>query len=482
MESALQWIRDLGEKTIRSIHQGEMSRSDCKHRSKRDGYGVAAGYNAHKLIRAHQNIEAFIAFYLDGAVHAMSGADAPEVRGNNANVTIRYPHGRPVRGLERLMRDHEMDADEWEVDRFTVNEWPTTMGGPNGSVVYVNNFQAKAHLTKKRRTPQYERVQPVTVGAPGPPDVKPVEKRRPEGWESALIVMDRQTGHRRSHQNWTYEPIHDREAIDLAVQVAALAQPEIVVDVGDVLDFAGVSRYVGTPDLKRSLQPAICEAAFDNARLASAAQPDSFHILEGNHDARLNEKLLEDAQEMYQLRPAEAQMSGGPPAMSVPALLNLRDAGIEWHGGYPDNEILLNEGVAIEHGDTAKSDSGGTVRYLLKYEASDYSRIFGHIHRHEVAWQTQWKGQERRELCAASGGCLCRVDGGVPGVKDRQNWQQGLILVHFDPSGWEHLIEPVRIFPDTTEDTSVCWFRGRKLVADPPSAKELSHATGFDYT
>jgi len=123
------------------------------------------------------------------------------------------------------------------------------------------------------------------------------------------------------------------------------------------------------------------------------------------------------------------------------------------------------------------------VRYLLKYETTDYSRIFGHIHRHELAWTTEWKGQERRELCAASGGCLCSVDGGVPGVKDRQNWQQGLILAHYDPNGWEHLIEPVRIWPDTAnERRSVCWFRGQKLTADPPSAEELSHKTGFDFT
>jgi hypothetical protein len=68
-------------------------------------------------------------------------------------------------------------------------------------------------------------------------------------------------------------------------------------------------------------------------------------------------------------------------------------------------------------------------------------------------------------------------------VKQRQNWQQGLILCHYDPNGWEHLIEPVRIWPDTgNERASVCWFRGQKLVADPPTPEELSHKTGFDFT
>ncbi|MCS4162732.1 hypothetical protein GGP94_003180 [Salinibacter ruber] len=481
MKAALNLISELDEQAIRDVHSGDIFRSSLKSLAEESGFPKSAGEYAHRFIRAHENVEFIIAAYKHGVSHAMDAADAPEVEGNVADVTVKYPHGRPVRGLERLMRDHEMAPDEWEVDSMTVNEWPTTMGADEG-VIYVNNFQAKARLSRKERTPKYERVQPVSVEAPDPPDVQPLDRRRPEGFRTALIVMDRQTGHRRDDQSWTYETIHDREAIDLAVQVAALAKPEVVVDVGDVLDFAGVSSYVGTPDLKRSLQPAICEAAHDNARLRAAAEAEEMHILEGNHDERLNEKLLEDAQEMYQLREAEAQMNGGPPAMSVPALLNLDDAGIEWHEGYPDNELLLNDGLAIEHGDTAKSDSGGTVRYMLKYETTDYSRIFGHIHRHEIAWDTTWKGQERRELCAASGGCLCRVDGGVPGVKQRQNWQQGLILCHYDPEGWKHLIEPARIYPETTGGPSVCWFRGQKLVADPPTPEELSHKTGFDFT
>ena len=481
MKSALNLIGELDEQTIRDVHAGEIYRSVLSNTAEEMGFPPSAGEYAHRLIRAHENVEALIAFYKHGVSHAMDAAESPEVDGNLADVAIKYPHGRPVRGLDRLMRDHGEDPGEWEVESVTVNEWPTTMGSDEG-VIYVNNFQAKARLSRKTREPQYERVQPVSVEAPDPPDVDPLERRRPKGWKTALVVMDRQTGHRRDQQSWTYSTIHDREAVDLAVQVAALSKPEVVVDVGDILDFAGVSSYVGTPDLKRSLQPAICEAAFDNARLRSAAEADEMHILEGNHDERLNEKLLEDAQEMYQLREAEAQMSGGPPAMSVPALLNLEEAGIKWHGGYPDNQLLLNDGLSIEHGSTAKSDSGGTVRYMLKYEASDYSRIIGHIHRHEIAWTTTWKGTERRELCAASGGCLCRVDeGAVPGVKGKQNWQQGLILAHYDPNGWEHVLEPVRIWP-SGERPSECWFRGHRLRADPPSAEELSHKTGFDFT
>jgi len=133
MKAALNLIGELDEQTIRSAHRGEVSRSSLKSLAQEKGFPQTAGKSAHRLIRAHENLEAFIAFYCDGVSHAMDAADAPEVEGNVANVTVKYPHGRPVRGLERLMRDHEMAPEEWEVDSMTVNEWPTTMGGDEGA-------------------------------------------------------------------------------------------------------------------------------------------------------------------------------------------------------------------------------------------------------------------------------------------------------------------------------------------------------------
>ena len=41
-------------------------------------------------------------------------------------------------------------------------------------------------------------------------------------------------------------------------------------------------------------------------------------------------------------------------------------------------------------------------------------------------------------------GCLCRVDGKVPGVKARQNWQQAIGFVEYLKTG-EHTITPIEI-------------------------------------
>jgi len=484
MKSALRLISELDEETIRDVHAGEVSRSVLSRTAEEEGFPKSAGEYAHRLIRAHENLEAFIAFYVDGVSHAMSGDEAPEIEGNRADVTVRYPHGRPVRGLERLLRDHNEDPGEWEVDSFTANEWPTTMSDDSGmgDVIYVNNFQAKARLSKKTREPQYERVQPVSVEAPDAPDVTPMKLDRPDGWKTALIYGDPQYGFRWRPQGAGLVPLHDRHAIDLLVQVAALVKPETLVNLGDLFDFAPLKDLNDKPDLKRALQPALCEAGYDQARLRAAAEPDEHVVHEGNHDVRLQDKLLADLTEIYQLRDVEAQKNGGPPAASIPALLKMEEKGIEWSDPYKDDERLLNDGLATMHGNTAKSDSGDTTRYTLKYDVSDYSKVFGHIHRQEWAWQTKWKGDQRREIGAGSPGALCRVDGVLPAVRQRMNYQQGIMLVHYDPNGWEHVVDTIRIWPDTTEGPSECWFRGRRLQADPPSAETLSDATGFDFT
>jgi hypothetical protein len=482
MKAALNLIGELDEQTIRDVHSGDIPRSSLKSLAQEKGFPQTAGKSAHRLIRAHENLEAFIAFYVAGVSHAMDAADAPEVEGNVANVTVKYPHGRPVRGLERLMRDHEMAPEEWEVDSMTVNEWPTTMGADEGGVIYVNNFQAKARLSRKERTPKYERVQPVSVEAPDAPNVTPMELDRPDGWKTALIYGDPQYGFRWRPQGAGLIPLHDRDAIDLLVQVAALVKPETLVNLGDLFDFAPLKDLNDKPELKRALQPALCEAGYDQARLRAAAEPDEHIVHEGNHDVRLQDKLLADLTEIYQLRDVEAQKHGGPPAASIPSLLKMDEKGIEWSEPYKDDERLLNDGLATMHGNTAKSDSGDTTRYTLKYDVSDYSKVFGHIHRQEWAWQTKWKGGQRREIGAGSPGALCRVDGVVPAVRQRMNYQQGLMLVHYDPNGWEHVVDTIRIWPDTTEGPSECWLRGKRLQADPPSAETLSDATGFDFT
>lgn len=475
----------MDESAVRAVHRGDVSRTSLKEDAGAEGFPRTAGDRAHRLIRAHENLEALIAFYLDGVAHAMSGAEAPEVEGNVADVTVKYPHGRPVRGIERLMRDHELDPGEWDVDSLTVNEWPTTIGSDDG-VIYVNNYQAKARLTRIERQPQFPEPKQVHAQAPpvDPPAVEVGESPKPDSWDTALLWSDPHYGFNRDERTGDLIPVHDRHAIDLVKQVAALADIDRVCLLGDGVDAPSISDYQTEPDVWRTLQPSYFELDYDWAQIRHAAQPEQEDYIEGNHDERIRERLLDGASEMYQLHDVQAIRDDRPPQLSLRSLLKLEQKGVTWHGDYPDSEVRLNAGLSLAHDwGSLGSKSGHTAYKTLRDQKGEISRVQGHGHRHEEAWFTNWEGQTAKEYMFLMLGCLSRLDGIVEGVKARQNWQHSFALAHYDPGGWQHTIEPIKVYASRSGgDHRECYFRGCRLRSRAPDLERLSEETGIRYT
>lgn len=57
-----------------------------------------------------------------------------------------------IRTLDELLAKAEVNRDEWDVDRYTVNQWEVGAKGPDNRIVVEPLFQVKAWL--KRRSPQ----------------------------------------------------------------------------------------------------------------------------------------------------------------------------------------------------------------------------------------------------------------------------------------------------------------------------------------
>ena len=79
------------------------------------------------------------------------------------------------------------------------------------------------------------------------------------------------------------------------------------------------------------------------------------------------------------------------------------------------------------HGETASGRPLKTADKILEERVT--SVVFGHVHRREMAT----KRTEAGEVFAASPGCLCRIDGAVPGSTERHNWLQGIVVVDAGP-------------------------------------------------
>jgi len=345
-----------------------------------------------------------------------------------------------VRSFEDLCEAFSVDLTIWKRIFFecgTYEGWRKnqdkdltfTQGVMNGHTRSKGILVVPLYRTKAR----FIRREPIAVSPAIRPVECPVTYRKPsvpkaEGVRRALFGGDPHYGYSKDAQTGRLDPFHDRAAIDIFLQIAAYEQPELIVWGGDIQDFPNMQdRFLREPDFDQTTQPAIEEAHWQ-LRLLREACPDAQIVLEaGNHEARMRKAILTHFKAAYELKPADE--IDLPPAMSPERLMGLYALGIEWVGDYPNGEHWLHDGLRVVHGSTAKQAPGATARGIV--DGSDVTTAFFHVHRRELVSRTLHERGGPRSITAFSPGCLCRIDGVVPGTKKRQNWQQGMALLDY---------------------------------------------------
>jgi hypothetical protein len=167
------------------------------------------------------------------------------------------------------------------------------------------------------------------------------------------------------------------------------------------------------------------------AQLRAASPEARIYWLAGNHEERLVNYLIDNAQAAFGLKRGNAPESW--PVLSVPFLCRFDEYGVEYVPGYPAGQVWVNQKLRCIHGTKAKSN-GSTAHQYLAHEKT--SVLYGHVHRREWAEQTREDYDGPKTILAASAGCLARVDGAVPSTKGgidldgrpltvTENWQQG---------------------------------------------------------
>lgn len=292
--------------------------------------------------------------------------------------------------------------------------------------------------------PVIQPAEPVTVKVPKARPSKPSGS-----WKTAVILPDPQIGYRRLTDG-TLDPFQDERALDVALQITESERPDLIVNLGDFLDFPSFGRYRQEPGFAMTTQATI-DRGHDFLARQVALSPD-VRLLEGNHDARLHNAIMDNAAAAFGIRRANAPAEW--PAMSVPNLLRLDDLGVEYIGGYPVGATYITHRLACIHGRKVKSN-GSTAAAVVKDE--HVSVIFGHVHRIETQFRTFNRKGTPRTIVAHTPGTLARIDGAVPGaaagldphgrpVRHFQNWQQGLTVARFNTETGAFALEPVHIF------------------------------------
>ena len=269
--------------------------------------------------------------------------------------------------------------------------------------------------------------------------------------KTTVIFPDPQIGFRRLASGEML-PCHDERAMAVALQIAADVNPDVIVNLGDTLDFPEwSSKFLILPEFVLTTQPTIDAAHTFLAEQRSIAPDAQIHLLAGNHDARLGMAIARNA--MAALRLTRANQPDSWPILSVPFLLRLDDLSINYVGAYPAGRIQLTEGG---NGTTPLWAIHGEKLDVAKVARSErQSFVQGHIHRIAYHSETYEFRGEAETVIAFSPGCLCRIDGAVPSTKSgtlddgrpyrrHENWQQGIAIITELPSGeWSTETVPI---------------------------------------
>lgn len=279
------------------------------------------------------------------------------------------------------------------------------------------------------------------VVQPGPtyrlPTRKTLATVASTGWRTAVVLPDMQVGYFRTVSD-ELEPIHDEQAITVALAIIRTERPDLIVLVGDNADLAEFGKYRLTPAFQRTTQATIDRLARLCAELRAAAPAARIIWLAGNHEERLPNYILDNAAAAYGLR--KGGRPDGWPVLSIPYLCHFDEHAIEYLPGYPASMLWINQRLRVIHGDKVTT-GGSTAHKYLSTEKT--STIFGHVHRREYAARTRQDWDGAKEIMAASPGCLARIDGAVPSTKGGtdldgrpleryEDWQQGIAVVRYE--------------------------------------------------
>ena len=290
--------------------------------------------------------------------------------------------------------------------------------------------------------PEWPLVQPGPLFRP--PAVK--QKKSDAEWKNAIILPDIQIGFYHGPDGEMVST-HDERAVNLVLQIIKKLNPDKIVMVGDNLDFPEFGKYRLSPQFSMTTQASIQYATELMYRLRMAAPGSEMVWLAGNHEERLPNFLLDNGAAAFGLRqgkhPHLPETDSRYPVLSVPHLCHLDLSGVQYLPGYPANDYWLNERLKVIHGNKVKSRGSTSHKYL---DTEKTSVVYGHVHRIEQNYRSFDKWDGKRDIMAASPGCLAKTDGSAPSTKGGldlygrpltvvEDWQLGFGHVMYQDSG-----------------------------------------------
>ncbi len=332
-----------------------------------------------------------------------SGAAVIELSAVDANC---------IRSVADLLASAGIDPQTVVIIDQSHNAWTTP--GPDGTVLQMHQVKVRVATKAEHLYRRAKRIRPAS------PQARPSVTAR-----TVAFIPDTQIGFIWDRRHARLEPLHDRRAMDAAWKMVAAQQPEWIFLLGDMMDLASLSiKFPRPATYNQTVQPSVDELYWWLARLRAECPESRIVYQAGNHEARLGRLVDERASELGGLTQAGKKI----PLLSLRHLLRLDELDIQPVEVYGDGTWLwrgeADVPMLVHHGEIVGGSSNGTAKKVAA--RGRWHSVFGHVHRNESYSTTAHGPDGVAHIHTLSPGCLCRVDGMVPGVTRSPDWQQGL--------------------------------------------------------
>jgi hypothetical protein len=249
------------------------------------------------------------------------------------------------------------------------------------------------------------------------------------------VPVQEQTGDVLTALLWgdSHFPNQDDRVLAIVRQIAEVLAPNFLVHMGDLADAYELSKFDQNPERLNSLQTEINLGRIHLAHMRQASPASSFILLEGNHEDRLRRTLWN----LKGSAQALAMLDVFRQSITWPTLFGLGELGITWvpYDSKQAKQKFLPKWI-LKHGNIVRKYSGYTARgEMEKYGRSGSS---GHTHRLALHMRQDHNGNH----CWVETGCTCSLE---PEYMPDPDWQQGCVVLSFEPATGAFQAEPVYI-------------------------------------
>jgi hypothetical protein len=323
---------------------------------------------------------------------------------------------------DEILISRGYDPDQYRVDAFNVSERDAgSAEDPKINRSYSLNLVPKP----KPLIPAFEGKEIVFKY-----DKRSKRSKAIKGCERVVIVGDYHAPY--------FDPILHAKSLEHIKSY----KPHRVIINGDLCDFPTVGRHRQVTDTcTAEANECIQSGGKVLVDIRKAAGPDCvIQFVPGNHDAWLNNYMIEHASAAYGICP----FGEDTPAMDFAKLLKFENINIEMIGKMADwgkAFIQLTPHLVVFHGGPIDQKAGGSALKAMIDGQCAY--ISNHIHRLAVVGKTIWlPNGEHRTYLGAEAGCMCQMTSdGFPTYMNKPNWQQGYLTVEIEKSG-HYSIDP----------------------------------------